>query len=117
MTFAEFLALARRETYAIPHGDKLGDGTEHMAFDLGSWRYRDRYTGRNPYGGQELVWFEGRPVWMEELSGRGRLAGMLLRGDLSLSAACPWKSGPATPDARPLVVPRRPIPLREPDRR
>ncbi len=65
MTFAEFLALARRETYAIPHGDKLGDGTEHMAFDLGSWRYRDRYTGRNPYGGQELVWFEGRPVWMK----------------------------------------------------
>ena len=65
MTFAEFLAVARRETYAIPHGEKLQDGTEHMAFDLGAWRYRDRYAGLNPYGGQEMVWFEGRVVWIK----------------------------------------------------
>ena len=65
MTFEEFLALARRETYAIPHGEKLEDGTEHMAFDRGSWRYRDRYAGQNPYGGQELVWFEGQVVWIK----------------------------------------------------
>ena len=65
MTFEAFLALARRETYAIPTGEKLGDGTEHMAFDQGPWRYRDRYAGQNPYGGQELVWCEGRAVWMK----------------------------------------------------
>ena len=65
MTFADFLALARRETYAIPHGEALGDGTEQMAFDRGAWRYRDRYAGQNPYGGQELVWFEDRVVWIK----------------------------------------------------
>ncbi len=65
MIFTEFLALARRETYAIPHGENLGDGTEHMAFDRGQWRYRDRYAGQNPYGGQEMVRFEGRVVWIK----------------------------------------------------
>ncbi|MEO0389360.1 MAG: DUF5680 domain-containing protein [Pseudomonadota bacterium] len=65
MTFADFLALARTKTYAIPYGEPLGDNTEHMAFDHGDWRYRDRYTGHNPYGGQELVWFQGQTVWMK----------------------------------------------------
>ncbi len=65
LTFEDFLALARRETYAIPHGEKLEDGTEQMAFDQGPWRYRDRYAGQNPYGGQEILWFEGRAFWMK----------------------------------------------------
>ena len=59
MIFEEFLAMARRETYAIPHGQRCEDGTEHMAFDLNPWRYRDRYMGQNPYGGQEMVWCGG----------------------------------------------------------
>ncbi|MBS35507.1 MAG: hypothetical protein CMO26_06230 [Thiotrichales bacterium] len=65
MKFEEFLALARRETYAIPNGTPLGDDTSHMAFDQGPWRYRDRYAGLNPYGGQELVWFEDNVVWLK----------------------------------------------------
>ncbi len=65
MNFSDFLAAARRETYAIPHGQKLEDGTEQMAVDLEPWHYRDRYAGQNPYGGHELVWFEDQVVWLK----------------------------------------------------
>ena len=61
----DFLVVARRETYAIPHGTAVGDGTEQMIFDQGPWRYRDRYAGRNPYGGHEIVWRDGVGVWMK----------------------------------------------------
>ena len=64
MELVDFLTEARRETYAIPQGERLGDGTEHMAWDRGPWSYRDRYAGTNPYGGQELVWRDGKVVWM-----------------------------------------------------
>ena len=45
---ALFEAMARRETYAIPHGERLADGTEQMVWDNGDWCYRDRYAGQNP---------------------------------------------------------------------
>ena len=61
----DFLVVARRETYAIPHGTEVGDGTQQMIFDSGPWRYRDRYAGMNPYGGHEIVWKDGSVVWMK----------------------------------------------------
>ena len=60
----DFLAQARRETYAIPEGDRNQDGTSQNAWQRDAWRYVDRYAGTNPYGGQELVWRDGRVVWM-----------------------------------------------------
>ena len=60
----DFLAQARRETYAIPEGDRNQDGTSQNAWRRDAWRYVDRYAGTNPYGGQELVWHAGRVVWM-----------------------------------------------------
>ena len=61
----DFLVIARRETYAIPDGTPLEDGTAQMAYDHGPWRYRDRYAGMNPYGGHEIVWKDGQVVWMK----------------------------------------------------
>ena len=60
-----FLVEARRATYAIPHGTIVGDGTEQMSYDRHEWRYRDRYAGHNPSGGHELVWHNGKAVWMK----------------------------------------------------
>ena len=62
--FIDFLVEARRGTYAIPHGTKLDDATEQMTWSRAGWTYRDRYAGSNPYGGQELVWQDGKVVWM-----------------------------------------------------
>ena len=64
MTLLEFLVEARRETYAIPTGTALGDGTEEMAWRAGDWRYQDRYAGTNPYGGHELIWHREQVVWL-----------------------------------------------------
>ena len=61
----DFLVKARRVTYAIPQGTVVGDGTEQMIYDRDEWRYRDRYAGRNPYGGHEIVWRDGQVVWMK----------------------------------------------------
>ena len=61
----DFLVMARRETYAVPDGTDVGDGTRHMVFDCGVWRYRDRYAGSNPYGGHEIVWRDGTVLWMQ----------------------------------------------------
>ncbi len=64
MELVDFLVEARRGTYAIPHGDKLDDGTEQMVWRRDVWTYCDRYAGQNPYGGQELVWCDDQVVWM-----------------------------------------------------
>jgi hypothetical protein len=61
----DFLVTARRETYAIPTGTKIADGFSEMRFEEGDWRYRDRYTGINPYGGHEFIWHKDQPVWMK----------------------------------------------------
>ncbi len=61
----DFLVEARRVTYAIPHGTAVGDGTEQMIYDRDEWGYRDRYAGYNPYGGHELVWHQGKVIWMK----------------------------------------------------
>ncbi|MEM9777202.1 MAG: DUF5680 domain-containing protein, partial [Chloroflexota bacterium] len=61
----DFLVEARRVTYAIPHGTPVEDGTEQMVYDRDEWRYRDRYAGHNPYGGHEIVWQDGKVVWMK----------------------------------------------------
>ena len=60
-----FLVEARRVTYAIPHGTAVGDGTEQMAYDKDEWCYRDRYMGQNPYGGHEIVWRNGKVIWIK----------------------------------------------------
>jgi hypothetical protein len=61
----DFLVVARRETYAIPDGTPVGDGTTQMLWDKPGWSYRDRYAGQNPYGGHEIVWRDGQVVWMK----------------------------------------------------
>ena len=61
----DFLVEARQVTYAIPHGTAVGDGTEQMIYDRDEWRYRDRYAGQNPYGGHEIVWRNGKVIWMK----------------------------------------------------
>ena len=63
-TLVDFLVQARRETYAISHGESLDDTTEQMVWSFEDWRYCDRYAGTNPYGGQELVWRGNQVVWM-----------------------------------------------------
>lgn len=68
---AGFLVKAKSQTYA-------GDGKEippqrpgfkELVFIDGNWEYRDSYTGFYFAPGQEIVRFQGRPVWAMAYSG------------------------------------------------
>ncbi len=38
-------------------------GSHDLTFTAGAWKYRDSYFGGSDFVGQEVVWFEGEPVW------------------------------------------------------
>src|SRR3989344_4421881 len=62
-----FLVKAKKATYASGNkATKLADGFEEFVFEDGEFRYRDRYHARDlqPFGGQEVVWQNGKAVWM-----------------------------------------------------
>ena len=40
------------------------DHSTTISFEQGPWRLDDNFFGGEPYGGREVVFHEGRPVWM-----------------------------------------------------
>jgi len=72
----QFLVTAKKQTYAA--GDRAKktiekDKSTTMVFEQGDWRYHDNYFGGEPFGGREVVFFQGQPVyimtyygWVEE---------------------------------------------------
>jgi len=43
---------------------KRDDGSTTISFSLGPWKMDDNFFGGEPYGGREVVFFEGSPAWM-----------------------------------------------------
>ena len=64
---ARFIVKAKRNTYASGKPPKkLEDGFEEFEYAEGDYSYRDRYYARdpNPFGGQEVVWKDKKPIWI-----------------------------------------------------
>ena len=40
------------------------DHSTTIAHELGEWKFHDNYFGGEPYGGREVVFHDGQPVWM-----------------------------------------------------
>lgn len=62
-----FLMEASRRGYAAGRGTvktREADRSTTILLEDGDWRFHDNYFGGEPYGGREVVFFEGRPVWM-----------------------------------------------------
>jgi hypothetical protein len=62
-----FILEASRATYAS--GDKTlqekqSDGSTTIRFEKGSFKYHDNYFGGEPYGGREVIFLDGKPLWM-----------------------------------------------------
>lgn len=62
-----FILEASRATYAsgdvfIKH--KQPDGSTTINYKNGNYRYNDNYFGGEPYGGREVVFLDGKPIWM-----------------------------------------------------
>jgi hypothetical protein len=63
----EFLVKAKKATYAA--GDSAqktigADKSTTLIFEDGDWKYHDNYFGGEPYGGREVVFFQGSPVYI-----------------------------------------------------
>jgi hypothetical protein len=66
MEFVTFLLKAKLKTYSTGgEGSErnLDDGTREMSYREGNFFYRDRYSGFNPFIGQEVVWENDKVVW------------------------------------------------------
>jgi hypothetical protein len=66
MELNQFLIHAKLHTYASMGEETqnlLEDGSRELVFIQGQFRYRDRYSGLNPFIGEELVWEDGRLIW------------------------------------------------------
>ena len=67
MKLNEFLVKAKIESYASggEGGEKkLPDGTKELNYEEGNFKYRDRYFGFNPFSGEEVVWENGKVIWV-----------------------------------------------------
>jgi len=72
----QFLVTAKKQTYAAGDDTQKTVGKDKsttMVFEQGDWKYHDNYFGGEPYGGREVVFFQGQPVyimtyygWVEE---------------------------------------------------
>ncbi len=63
----QFIYNASRATYAS--GDesikvKQSDGSTTIEFMAGDFKFHDNYFGGEPYGGREVVFYQGKAVWM-----------------------------------------------------
>ena len=67
-----FLVDAKRNTYAAQRGTVPSSRLEShdFAYERGPFRYLDSYVGEVRFSGEEVVWYEGRPIWSMNYYGR-----------------------------------------------
>jgi hypothetical protein len=64
---SKFLVTAKKATYASGEEAKKiieKDKSTTLIFESGDWLYHDNYFGGEPYGGREVVFFKGEPVYI-----------------------------------------------------
>jgi len=73
MKIFKFLVKAKKSTYAS-NGElgekKLPDGTKELTYSEKDMFYRDRYTGFNPFSGQEIVFDNKKAIWSMNYYGK-----------------------------------------------
>src|SRR5262245_50959062 len=63
----QFLLETSRRGYAAGQSavrTREADHSTTIVIEQGDWRFHDNYFGGEPYGGREVVFLRGRPVWM-----------------------------------------------------
>ena len=67
ISLKNFILNASRATYASGNDtikQKQADGSTTIECKEGSYSYHDNYFGGEPYGGREVVFLNGKPIWM-----------------------------------------------------
>lgn len=71
MEINEFILKAKINTYAGDGKEKiLEDGSKELIYKENGLKYRDRYSGFNPFIDEELVWQDNKVVWAMNYYGR-----------------------------------------------
>jgi hypothetical protein len=68
----DFIVRAKAATY-IGNGDHAASsraGSHDLSFEEGEWSYHDSYFGGSDFIGQEVVYFQEKPVWAINYYGR-----------------------------------------------
>ncbi|MCL4378975.1 MAG: DUF5680 domain-containing protein [Candidatus Marsarchaeota archaeon] len=63
----KFLIVANLRGYAADNTKawiKEKDGSTTIVYEREDWKYHDNFFGGEPYGGREVVFYKGEPVWM-----------------------------------------------------
>jgi len=63
----KFLIKAKKASYASGNKAKKireKDKSKTILFKDGNWKYYDNYFGGEPYGGEEVVFYNNQPVYM-----------------------------------------------------
>lgn len=63
----KFLITSNKKGYAA--GDnvtstKEKDGSKTITYKEGNWSFHDNFFGGEPYGGREVIFYKGKPVWI-----------------------------------------------------
>lgn len=72
-TLREFLTRANRAGYAS--GERKNwtteeDGSTTIVFESGEFRMHDNFFGGEPFGGREVIFYQGKPIWMMAYYGK-----------------------------------------------
>jgi len=72
MDLKEFLLIAKKSTYANENAEEiiLGDRAKELIYSEGCLLYRDRYFGGNPFSGEEVVFSDGKAIWIMNYYGK-----------------------------------------------
>ncbi len=68
-----FLCDAHRRGYAAGGEARTTREADHsttIVYESGAWRFHDNFFGGEPYGGREVAFLDGRPIWMAVYYGR-----------------------------------------------
>ena len=74
----DFIIRAKAATYVGggQHAPACRPGSHDLKFDDGDWAYLDSYFGGRDFIGEEVVYYQGKPVWAMNYYGH------ILRADL-----------------------------------
>lgn len=98
----QFLVLAKKSTYASGNEsikNKDRDGSTSLMFEAGDFAYHDNYFGGEPYGGREIVFYKGEPVYImvyygsvdKNISNIGDVYGVLQKALLLIPEDHPYR--------------------------
>ena len=66
-SLCQFLVKAKKTTYASGDSSKEikeKDGSTSLIYKQGDWKYHDNFFGGEPFGGREVVFYKGKPVYI-----------------------------------------------------